>query len=182
MTTNTSQFTIAENARSAKSLRTCARLLSLAGLEEMLATEDRYTLFAPTDAAFAALPPGQLESLEKDATLLRGTLEYHILAVGRELSQLQNGKLPTLQGALLTASVTDDGVQLDHANTSGSPVRCANGVIHPIDAVLFPGFTPELSAAAKEESAWSGRRREMRITSTPAQNADSYFDVPPKTS
>ena len=174
-------LTIAQSARSTKSLAICSRLLALAGLDEMLGGDAQYTLFAPTDEAFSALPAGTLDSLEQDPSLLRGTLEYHILTVGRELSQLHNGKFPTLQGALLTASVTDDGLQVDHANTGGYPVRCVNGVIHQIDAVLFPGYAPELSAAAKEESAWSGRRRE-RIVSAAAQNAESYFETPPKTS
>ena len=179
MTPNTLP-TVAEGARSTKTLGTCSRLLALAGLEDMLRGDGQYTLFAPTDQAFAALQPGVLESLEKDSSLLRGTLEYHILCVGRELSQLQNCKLPTLQGAMLSAFVTDDGMQLDHANTRGTPMRCANGVIHPIDAVLFPGFTPELSARAQEDSAWSGRRRESRVPMTAPQEAEAFFETPPK--
>lgn len=151
--------TIAEGANSTKSIATCARLLALAGLEDLLQSEGRYTLFAPTDQAFNDLPPGTLESLESNSSELRAMLEYHILSVGRELSELRNGKLPTLRGDLLNASVTDDGVQLDQANTRGFPMRCANGVIHQIDAVLFPGVTRKLSAKALEESAWSGRRR-----------------------
>ncbi len=178
MTTRTLP-TIAEGAHTTKTLRTCSRLLALAGLEEMLHGDGQYTLFAPTDEAFDALPPGTLASLEKDPSLLRGTLEYHILCGGRELSELPNGKLPTLDGALLTISVTDDGVRIDHANTRGSPMRCANGVIHQIDAALFPGFTPELSVKAQQESAWSGRRREPRIATTPAQDAEAFFETPP---
>ena len=151
--------TIAEGANATKSIATCARLLALAGLDDLLHSEGRYTLFAPTDQAFDNLPPGTLESLESNSAELRAMLEYHILSVGRELSELRNGKLPTLQGAFLKASVTDDGVQIDQANTRGSPLRCANGVIHQIDAVLSHGVTPQLSAKALEESAWSGRRR-----------------------
>jgi|SRR5688572_21934469 len=151
--------TITQGANATKSIAICARLLALAGLEDLLASDGRYTLFAPTDQAFNDLPPGKLQSLESDSAQLREMLEYHILSVGRELSQLGNGKLPTLQGELLNAFVTDDGVRLDQANTRGFPLRCANGVIHQIDAVLFPGFTPQLSAKALEESAWSGRRR-----------------------
>ena len=181
MNTRTSA-TIIEGVHATKSLGTCARLLALAGLDKVLQSEGDYTLFAPTDQAFADMPAGALDSLEKDPSLLRGTLEDHILGVGRELKELRNGKLATLQGALLTASVTDDGVQLDHANTRGYPMRCANGVIHQIDAVLFPGFTRELSARATEDSAWSGRRREPRgVTVTPttaAEDAEALFEKP----
>jgi len=131
--------------------------------------------------------PGELQSLESDPARLRATLEYHILGVGRELDQLRNAKLPTLNGELLTASVTDDGLQLDHANTRGISLRCANGVIHPIDAVLFPGFKPTLSARAQEESAWSGRRRVQRptpavVAPTAAQEAAALFETPSKAS
>ena len=179
--------TIAEGARTTKSIATCARLLALAGLEDMLRSDGHYTLFAPVDQAFDALPPGELQSLENDPVRLRATLEYHILGVGRELDQLRNAKLPTLNGELLTASVTDDGLQLDHANTRGISLRCANGVIHPIDAVLFPGFKPTLSARAQEESAWSGRRRVQRptpavVAPTAAQEAAALFETPSKAS
>ena len=154
--------TIAAALRATRSLSTCERLLALAGLEEMLQGEKRCTFFAPTDTAFSELPPGTLSELETDATRLRATLEYHILGVGHELHEIRNGKLRTLEGTLLTSMITDDGLRLDHANVSRHPIRCANGVIHPIDAVLFPGSTPKVSAMAQRESAWSGRPRSSR--------------------
>jgi hypothetical protein len=80
--------------------------------------------------------------------------------------------------------VTDDGVQLDHANTRGFPMSCTNGIVHQIDAVLFPGFTRELSARAREDSAWSGRRREPRggaiAPTTAAEDAEALFEKPRK--
>lgn len=183
--------TIAAGVHATKSITTCARLLALAGLEEMLQGEGQYTLFAPTDLAFKELSPEAMASLESDPARLRATLEYHILPIDRELSQIRNGKLSTLEGTLLTSSVTDGGLRLDHANVCGSPLRCANGVIHQIDAVLFPGFTPPLSAAAQEESPWSGRRRVPRPSNalpataaataapTAAQAAEALFQSPP---
>ena len=174
--------TIAAGLAQFKFNTTCARLLASAGLDEMLAGEGEFTLFAPTDEAFAALPPETMEALESDADQLRAVLEYHILPVAREMPQLRNGKMTTLEGTLLTASVTDDGVSLDHANTRGYPLRCANGVIHQIDAVLFPGFTPETSAKARADSAWSGRRRVSPLhaaaRTTPAQDAEALFKSP----
>jgi uncharacterized surface protein with fasciclin (FAS1) repeats len=173
--------TIAEGAHATKSLATCARLLALAGLEEMLQGKGRYTLFAPTDHAFNELPPEAMAALENDPAQLRATLRYHILSVERELSQIRNGKLSTLEGTLLSSSVTDGGMRLDHANVCGSPLRCANGVIHQIDAVLFPGFTPP-PLAAQRESPWSGRRRGSRPATAPpatvAQAAEALFQSP----
>src|SRR6185312_9671012 len=104
--------TIAAGARATKSIATCARFLALAGLEEMLQGEGRYTLFAPTDQAFNELPPEALAALENDPAQLLATLQYHILSVDRELSQIRNGKLSTLEGTLLSSSVTDGGMRL----------------------------------------------------------------------
>ena len=182
--TNDSQYggkttaTISKAAHATRSLGTCSRLLALAGLEDVLRGEGPFTLFAPTDEAFRDLPDGTLDTLEQDPAQLRDMLEYHILGVGRELDQLGNGKLKTLQGTLLTAIVTDDGLNLDHASTCGRAMRCANGVIHSIDRVLMPGFIPALSAKAREDSAWSGRGTVARI---PAQRNDEAwpFKEPP---
>ena len=182
MTTQTLP-TIAAGANATKSIATCARLLARAGLEKMLQGEGRYMLFAPTDHAFSELPPEEMALLENDAGRLRATLEYHIITSERELSKIRNEKLSTLQGTMLTTAVTDDGLRLDHANVTGHQVRCANGVIHQIDAVLFPGFTPMPSAATgKFESPWSGRRRVPRLQgaqpSTAASAAEALFDSP----
>jgi len=186
------RVTITEGVRATKSISTCSHLLAIAGLDELLRAEGDYTLFAPTDKAFDDLPAGVLGSLQADPAKLREVLEYHILPVGRELSQLRNGKLATLQGELITGSVTDDGMQIDHASTRGQPMRCSNGMIHQIDAVLFPGFTRELSATATKDSAWSGRRRERVTTaatnatsatstaSAAVQEAEAAFDMPKK--
>lgn len=179
MTTHTLP-TVAAGARATKSLAICTRLLALAGLEEMLDGEGPYTLFAPTDRAFADLPPGTLAALENDPARLRATLGYHLLCVRHELSEIRNGKLPTLEGTLLTALVTDDGLRLDHTSVSNQPLRCANGVIHQIGAVLFPGFTPPMSLAAQGETPWTGRRRALRAApTTAAQAAEAFFDSPP---
>ena len=180
--------TIAATARSTRSIATFSRLLALAGLQEMLEGDGRYTLFAPTDAAFRELAPGVLASLEADPERLRATLEYHILRTDSRLSEIRNGKLATLEGTLLTSQVTDDGLRVDHAKVSSEPMLCANGVIHEIGAVLFPGFTPEPSAAAQRQtelSPWSGRRRVSRPAAprptTAAQDADALFQLPART-
>jgi len=167
---------IGDTAYATKALGTCSRLLAVAGLENLLRGEGDFTLFAPTDAAFKELPDGALQSLEQSPRELRDMLEYHILEVGRELTQLGNGKLRTLQGTLLTATVTDDGLNLDHASTCGRGTRCANGVIHQIDRVLMPGFTPKLSAAALAPSAWSGQRAAARIPKAPANDAWPFIE------
>lgn len=183
---NTPPSTIAAATIAAKTMTTCARLLALAGLDEMLRGQGQYTLFAPTDRAFDELPVGTLAALESDRKRLRATLEYHILCVG-DIAQIRNQKVLTLEGTLLTVSVTDDGLLLDHANVCARPVRCTNGVIYPLGAVLFPGFTPEVSATVQrltQDSPWSGGRRASRtrpaLAATTAQAAAAaLFDTPP---
>lgn len=168
-------LTLAEAAFASKSLATCSRFLSLAGLDEMLNGSESFTVFAPTDEAFRNLPAETLDELTGDPKRLREVLQYHIINGGRQRSTFANSKLKTLQGALLTATVTDDGLVVDHASTCGGQVTCANGVIHPIDAVLMPGYTPVLSAEAREESAWSGKRRHA-----PQPSANDWPFVEPR--
>lgn len=162
---------IGDTAGATYSLRICSRLLGIAGLEELLGSEGDFTFFAPTDAAFRDLPSGALEALEHSPAELRDMLSYHIVEGRRELEQMRNAKLRTIQGTLLTATVTDDGMNLDHASTCGHALQCANGLIHPIDRVLKPGFRPALSAAALAPSAWDGRRRVARAPKSATPDA-----------
>ena len=148
---------VAEALRASTALSSCWDSISRAGLAEMLQQGGSFTIFAPTDGAFQNLPPEIAEEL-RDPARLREVLEYHVV-VGLDASRpFTNSKLKTMQGTLLTEGRTDDGMTVDHANACGHEIRCANGVIQPIDAVLLPGFTRPVSAEAKRESAWSGRR------------------------
>jgi uncharacterized surface protein with fasciclin (FAS1) repeats len=92
--------TITEGIRATKSLGTFARLLTLAGLDEVLQAEGEYTIFAPNDQAFADMPAGALDSLEKDARSFAARSNTTSSPSGRELKELRNGKIATLQGAL----------------------------------------------------------------------------------
>ena len=149
--------TLAEALLSSQSLGKCWQLVSACGLEELLRGPGPFTLFAPTNDAFTHLAPATMLELD-DPRRLRQILEYHMLEGARDRSAFASSKLKTLQGSMITAGVTDDGLTIDHANTRGRPIACSNGVIHPIDAVLLPGFTPAISSEASADSAWSGRR------------------------
>ena len=149
--------TLAEALLSTQSLGKCRQFMTAAGLDEMLRGPGPYTLFAPTNDAFTHLAPATTIELD-DPRRLRQVLEYHMLEGARDRSAFSSSKLKTVQGSMITAGVTDDGLTIDHANTRGRPIACSNGVIHPIDAVLLPGFTPAISDEARADSAWSGRR------------------------
>ena len=119
--------------------------LTEAELVETLSGEGPFTVFAPTDAAFAALPEGLLDELLDDPTgALAEILTYHVYtdasAAGRVYStQLSDGQeIMTVNGASVTVSVSDSGVMINGATVTTADIDATNGVVHVIDAVLVP--------------------------------------------
>ncbi|NJL75841.1 MAG: T9SS type A sorting domain-containing protein [Saprospiraceae bacterium] len=114
-----------------------------AGLVEALSGEGPFTVFAPTDAAFAALPAGTVEALLADIPALTNILLYHVLA-GEFLSQtvLSVGNLTfpvlTLQGTTVNVTVNNGNITVNNANVTVTDLIAENGVVHVIDAVLLP--------------------------------------------
>ncbi len=121
---------------------TLVSAVTAAGLVETLKGAGPFTIFAPTNAAFAALPAGTVESLltpEKKADLT-SILTYHVVAGNVMAADLTDGqKVKTLQGAELTVSIKDGKVMINGANVTAADLKGSNGVIHVIDAVLMPG-------------------------------------------
>ena len=111
-----------------------------AGLVETLSGDGPFTVFAPTDAAFALLPEGLIAQLLEDPTGDLTTILTHHVHAGNVLStDLSNGMMvPTLAGTELTVSIMDGMVQIDNANVSVADIETDNGVVHVIDAVLVP--------------------------------------------
>jgi uncharacterized surface protein with fasciclin (FAS1) repeats len=111
-----------------------------AGLVETLSGTGPFTVFAPTDAAFAALPEGTVEALLADPTgALADILKYHVLA-GKVMSTgLSDGMTATtLLGKYITVTINDDGVFINGAKVTVADIEAGNGVVHVIDAVLVP--------------------------------------------
>ncbi|NUN13428.1 MAG: fasciclin domain-containing protein [Myxococcales bacterium] len=128
-----------------------------AGLTDTLSAAGPYTVFAPTDDAFAALPAGTLDALLADPTALSAVLTYHV--VSGELpaaSVVTQTALDTLNGASVAVEVSGSTVKIGGATVVVADVRAANGIIHVIDTVLTPppaadpepGTIPEVAAAA----------------------------------
>ena len=111
-----------------------------AGLVETLSGDGPFTVFAPTDAAFALLPEGLIDQLLEDPTGDLTTILTHHVHSGNVLStDLINGMMvPTLAGTELTVSLMDSMVLIDNANVSIADIETENGVVHIIDAVLVP--------------------------------------------
>jgi uncharacterized surface protein with fasciclin (FAS1) repeats len=118
--------------------------LVASGLNETLGNPGDFTLFAPTDAAFAALPAGTVESLLADPTgALVNVLLYHALSGTALSSGLSNGMMvTTIQGSDITVTINADGVFINDAQVIVADVMADNGVVHVIDAVLLPPAPP----------------------------------------
>jgi len=131
---------IVDTAVHAGSFKTLAAALEAAGLVEALKGEGPFTVFAPTDEAFARLPEGTLESLlePKNKEKLAGILKYHVVAGNVKAADVVKLKhAETLQGQKVKISATD-GVKINDAKVVKTDIACTNGVIHVIDTVLLP--------------------------------------------
>ena len=132
---------IVDTAVNAGSFTTLVAAVQAAGLEETLRGEGPFTVFAPTDDAFAALPEGTVESLllPENKDQLVGVLTYHVVAGKTKSKDLagQTLSVPTVNGAALAVDGTD-GVKVGSATVVKADIRTSNGVIHVIDTVLLP--------------------------------------------
>lgn len=131
---------IVDTASAAGQFSTLVAAVQAAGLVETLKGPGPYTVFAPTDEAFAALPEGTVESLllPENRDKLVSILTYHVVAGEvRAADVVKLSTAATVEGSEITIS-TDSGVRVDNANVVQTDIFCANGVIHVIDAVLLP--------------------------------------------
>jgi uncharacterized surface protein with fasciclin (FAS1) repeats len=129
---------IPETAASAGSFTTLLAAVEAAGLATTLANEGPFTVFAPTDEAFAALPAGTVESLLADPDALASILLYHVIAgevLAADVVSLTSAT--TLQGSSVSIDASS-GVKINDANVIQTDVLASNGVIHVIDKVLLP--------------------------------------------
>jgi len=129
---------IVDTAVEAGSFNTLARALTEAGLVETLKGAGPYTVFAPTDAAFAKLPAGTLEALLADKAKLTKVLTYHVVpgkVMAADVAKVSRVK--TVQGQNVKIA-TGPGVKINNANVVKPDVEASNGVIHVIDAVILP--------------------------------------------
>lgn len=128
---------IVDTAIAAGNFNTLATALKAAGLVETLKGTGPFTVFAPTDAAFAKIPKAQLEALLADKAKLTAVLTYHVVP-GKVMSKdVKAGMVKTVQGSSLTVA-TMGGVKVDNASVIAVDIVADNGVIHIIDTVILP--------------------------------------------
>ena len=134
----TGEKDIVDTAVEAGSFTTLATALEAAGLVETLKGEGPFTVFAPTDEAFAALPEGTLEELLANPDQLAAILTYHVVPGSVESTQLEDGMTPaTVNGATVEIDL-DSGVMVNDATVTSADIMASNGVIHVIDQVILP--------------------------------------------
>ena len=129
---------IVDTAVAAGSFNTLAKLLTDAGLVETLKGAGPFTVFAPTDEAFAAVPADTLAALGKDKALLTKVLTYHVVAGKVMAADIKPGDVATVAGPTIKLSVVDGKVMVNDATVTSADVVASNGVIHVIDKVLLP--------------------------------------------
>ena len=132
---------IIDTAVAAGSFKTLAAAVTAAGLVPTLKGAGPFTVFAPTDDAFAKLPAGTVDALLKDIPKLKAILTYHVLSgkvMAADVMKMDGKTAKTVNGADLMIS-TKDGVKLNSASTvTKTDIECTNGVIHVVDAVILP--------------------------------------------
>lgn len=130
---------IVDTAVSAGSFNTLVTAVKAAGLMDTLKGPGPFTVFAPTDEAFAKLPAGTVEGLLKDPEALKKILTYHVVSgkvMAADVVKIKKAK--TVQGSEAKVSVMGDNVMVDGAKVVKTDIACDNGVIHVIDAVIMP--------------------------------------------
>ena len=132
---------IIDTAVAAGSFKTLAAALAAAGLVDTLNSAGPFTVFAPTDDAFAKLPEGTVDKLLKDVPKLTAILTYHVLSgkvMAADVMKMDGKTAKTVNGADLKIT-TQGGVNLNGSvHVTKTDIDCSNGVIHVVDAVLMP--------------------------------------------
>ena len=131
---------LVDTAAGAENFKTLVAAVKAGGLVETLKGDGPFTVFAPTDEAFGKLPEGTLETLLKpeNKDKLANILKYHVVPGKVMAKDVKAGEVATALGKKATIAVKDGKVTIDGANVTKTDIKCTNGVIHVIDAVILP--------------------------------------------
>jgi uncharacterized surface protein with fasciclin (FAS1) repeats len=137
--------TIVDIAAKGKQFTTLVAALKAADLVDTLAGEGPFTVFAPTNAAFAKLPKGTVANLLKpeNKEKLKAILTYHVVSGAVPSSKLKNGqKVATVEGSSITVQIKGKKVKVNNAHVTAANIKASNGIIHVIDTVIMPPAAP----------------------------------------
>lgn len=140
---------IVDTAAGSKDFTTLVAAVKAAGLVDALKGKGPFTVFAPTDAAFKALPAGTVDALLKSENKgkLASILTYHVISGSVMAADVKTMKAKTLFGQEVSIEAKDGKVTIDGANVITTDIKCSNGVIHVIDKVILPKTIVEVAAA-----------------------------------
>ena len=136
--TTSAPKTIADTAATNPQLTTLNKLLADAGMADTLRGPGPYTVFAPTDDAFKAVPPATMDAISKDKERLKAVLAYHVVPAALTSADAKNGPVKTVQGGNVTLYKSGTFLTVEEALVTTPDVRATNGVIQVVDKVLIP--------------------------------------------
>ena len=119
-------------------LSTLTKLVNDAGLSDTLKGQGPFTVFAPSDEAFKAVPAKTLEEIAKDPARLKAVLTYHVVPGKMGAADVKNMSVKSVQGANLALSKAGDFVTVEDAAVQQADIAATNGVVHIVDRVLIP--------------------------------------------
>ena len=131
-------MSVADTIAGKPELSILSSLIMKTGLTETLKSAGPFTVFAPTNAAFAKVPTKTMDELGKDPAKLKAVLTYHVIAAKVMAADVKNGNAKTVNGASLAVSKAGDFVTLEDAIVQTADLVATNGVVHEIDSVLIP--------------------------------------------
>ena len=129
---------IVDTAKSAGTFNTLVTAVQAAGLTDTLKGPGPFTVFAPTDAAFAKIPKAKLDALLKDKATLTKVLTYHVVPGTVKAADVKPGDVKTVEGSAFKVKVAGGKVMVDKATVTKTDIVADNGVIHVIDTVIMP--------------------------------------------
>ncbi len=129
---------VADTIANTPSLSTLSSLVNTAGLSETLKGTGPFTVFAPNNDAFKAVPAKTMEALAKDPAALKNVLTFHVLPGKAMAANVKNSKAKTVNGAEVELSKAGDMVTIENAVVTQADLDATNGVVHIIDTVLIP--------------------------------------------
>lgn len=164
---------VVETLKADGRFKTLIKALEATNMTGVLKTNRNLTVFAPTDAAFAALPPGELDRLMKDPPALQKLLTYHVVNATVDSAKIRGarGGVKTVAGSELMLDGSGESLKANAAAIVQADVRPTNGVIHVVDRVLTPEAAPSMAAAAAAGSDAAATTASQTPASPPAPAA-----------
>ena len=176
-----------ETATASGQFTTFLKAVSAVNLTSVLKTNQNLTLFAPTDAAFAALPAGELDKLllPENGPMLQKVLTYHLINAKVDSTKIKGakGEVKSVEGSPLLLDGSGAQPKVDDANILQSDVLTTNGVLHVVDKVLMPKDVPGLQASAAPAATDAGAAMNVAANEqmAPAAPADQTMPADPST-